>query len=102
LPTAIVDRGSRARRLHMCIVRSVRSANAHDDLLEPSLAPQSEPFKATESVQRLAVQQQARRRVGVSILHRCPCGGIACCNGLFDSAYLQLVNDFASDAQTAT
>lgn len=29
------------------------------------------------SVQRLAVQQQARRRVGVSILHRCPCGGIA-------------------------
>jgi hypothetical protein len=55
-----------------------------------------------ESAERLAVQQQARRRVGASILRRCPCGGIVCCNGLFDSAYLQLVNDFASDAQVAT
>jgi hypothetical protein len=36
-------------------------------------------------VERLAVQQQARRRVGPAILHRCPCGGIVCCNGMFDS-----------------
>jgi hypothetical protein len=37
-------------------------------------------------VERFAVQQQARRRVGVSILHRCPCGGIVCCNGLLAGA----------------
>ena len=28
------------------------------------------------SVQRYAVQLQARRRTGASILHECPCGGI--------------------------
>jgi hypothetical protein len=37
-----------------------------------------------ESAERLAVQLQARRRAGATILHRCPCGGIVC-NGLFDS-----------------
>ena len=39
------------------------------------------------SVERFAVQQQARRRVGFSILHRCPCGGIVCCNGLFGGTF---------------
>jgi hypothetical protein len=29
------------------------------------------------SAERLAVQHQARRRAGPSILYRCPCGGIA-------------------------
>ena len=33
------------------------------------------------SVQCLAVQLQARRRVGATIVRRCPCGGIAICNG---------------------
>ena len=33
------------------------------------------------SAERLAVQQQARRRAGASMLHRCPGGGIDCCNG---------------------
>ena len=37
--------------------------------------------RALSSVERLAVQLQARRRVGLSILHPCPCGGIASCNG---------------------
>ena len=39
---------------------------------------------AVPFVERLAVQLQARRRAGLSILHRCPCGGIVSCNGLFD------------------
>ena len=37
------------------------------------------------TVERCAVQLQARRRVGASILHRCPCGGIVSCNGRFDT-----------------
>ena len=51
----------------------------------PELHP---PQVAAPLVQRLAVQLQARRRVGLSILHQCPCGGIDSCNGMLDSALL--------------
>jgi hypothetical protein len=37
------------------------------------------------SAQRLAVQLRARRRVGTSMILRCPCGGIVSCNGMFGS-----------------
>jgi len=38
------------------------------------------------SVERFAVQLQARRRVGPSILHRCPSGGIVSCNGFMPAS----------------
>ena len=39
------------------------------------------------SGQRFAVQLQARRRTGFSMILQSPCGGIASCNGMFDSAW---------------
>ena len=49
----------------------------------PSQPEPHPPQVAAPIVQRLAVQLQARRRVGVSILHDIPAAGLSVCNGLF-------------------
>ena len=43
------------------------------------------------SVERLAVQLQARCRVGITILHRSPCGAIDSCNDPVFQRYYALV-----------
>jgi hypothetical protein len=98
--TTVYEIGS-GPRLHLFIVRSVRSANAHDDLPEPSLAPRSEPFKATESVQRLADKQRRRRRVGQAILHPCPCGDVVCFIGLLDRQWVGVGVEHLASSQLA-
>jgi len=44
-----------------------------------------EPHDHRQAAERLAVQLQARRRVGLTILHRFLCGGIDSCNGMLDA-----------------
>jgi hypothetical protein len=51
------------------------------------------PTRRGVSAERSAVQLQARRRVGLSILHRCPCGGIDSCNGMLNQAAGAAVSD---------
>ena len=61
------------------------------------------PTCAVPLVQRLAVQLQARRRFGLSMILRCLCGGIVSCNGLLASGpgtrnVLALPQDWRSNA----
>jgi len=44
-------------------------------------------LRCRATVERLAVQREARRATGSLMLHQCPCGGIFRCNGFMASAH---------------